>query len=88
MKQYLAVNNVKVLDGWVAGSPDMNTIEAYWGRIQSAVSERGPFGREELEVFVKEEFFSVPMTSVAKHVMSFRRICQDVVKYGGKSVNQ
>lgn len=86
VREYLRKKKVSVLEGWVAGSCDMNTIEPLWGRVQSAVSDRGPFGAEELAQFVREEWDRIPMESIARHVLSFGKICREVVSRGGAAV--
>ena len=86
VRAHLTAHNVDVLQGWVAGSCDMNTIEPVWGRVQRAVSERGPYGVEELTSFITQEFERIPVSSIANHVLSFKKICKQVVEAGGKAL--
>jgi hypothetical protein len=77
---------LKPLADWPAHSPDMNPIEHMWSRLSRAVSDRGPYGVEELQQYIKEEFDAIDTAEVQKLVLSFRNRCCDVVKAGGESL--
>lgn len=62
---------MKLLDGWPASSADMNPIEHMWSIVQTRVCERGPWGPEELQRYVLDEFHKVPTAVVDRLVLSF-----------------
>jgi hypothetical protein len=73
-KEYIKKNlKMPVVDEWPPHSADMNPIEHMWGIVQRAVSARGPWGVEELEEYVQDEFFKVSVEVVDRLVRSFER---------------
>lgn len=86
VRKAIEKTGIEILNGWVPNSCDMNPIESLWNRVQTAVSERAPFGAEELRAFVKDEFFAIPQQSIAKHVLSFKNVCVNVVKSEGRAL--
>ena len=78
VRSHLKEMRLAPLENWPPHSPDMNPIEHLWSRLQRAVSERGPFGVEELKQYVEEEFNKVPDDDIRKLVLSYRKRCQEV----------
>jgi hypothetical protein len=74
---------MQVLDQWPPHSADLNPIEHMWGIVQRAVSARGPWGAEELEEYVVDEFNKVSDSAVERLVSSFERRVEAVVKVRG-----
>ena len=75
---------VEVIDPWPPHSPDMNPIENMWAIVAKKVSERGPFGVDQLRKYVVEEFYKVPDSVVDALVLSFHRRLERVVERQGK----
>jgi len=70
--------------GWPACSPDLNPIEHLWSIMAKAVDRRGPWGREELERYVREEWDRLAQSDIDKLVLSFRdRLERCVAEDGG-----
>ena len=72
------------LERWPAHSPDLNPIEHLWSRLKRAVSQRGPFGIDELKKYVLDEFNKVPAEDITKLVLSFKTRCIEVEKNHGQ----
>jgi hypothetical protein len=71
---------------WSALSPDLSPIEQLWSILDSAVKARGPWGCNELERFVVEEFDRIPQSTIDKLVLSFPSRCQRVIEAQGDTV--
>lgn len=55
-----------------------------WSIVAAKVSQRGPYGKEELAKYVREEFFNIPDSVVCSLVMSFRKRCEEAVAASGR----
>lgn len=84
-RQYIKRSlRMETLDGWPATSPGLNPIENLWAILQLKVGRRGPWGREELESYVRQEFDAIPQALVDKLVRSFpERLKKCVSRSGG-----
>lgn len=71
---------------WPAQSPDMSPIEQLWQQLADAVNARGPYGIDELQTFVEEEFAAIPQSSIDARVASFLPRCREVVKSKGATI--
>lgn len=84
---WFAERKVVALQDWPPYSPDLSPIETLWAMLARRVSERAPFGEDELWQFVEEEFAAVPEETVTRLVLSFERrlrVCRGV---GGTTVS-
>lgn len=77
------VLKMRPLEHWPPHSADLNPIEHMWSIVQRAVSARGPWGVEELEEYVVDEFNKVSDDVVERLVTSFERRVESVVKVRG-----
>lgn len=75
-----------LLLNWPANSPDMNPLELLWALLQHRISERGPWGFEQLKAMVEEEWAKIPQEMIDRYVMAFRSILQEVVTAKGNAV--
>jgi transposase len=69
---------VKTLADWPPNSPDLSPIETMWAIIAKRVTQRAPFGEDELWKFVEEEFANVGEETVKGLLASFEtrlRLC-------------
>lgn len=81
---WLRRRGVKLLaEKWPAVSCDLNPIEQVWQWLDAAVARRGPYGVEELEQFVREEFAAIPTESLNKLVLSFATRLEKVIEQEG-----
>lgn len=85
----LALNRLRInpLVGWPPRSPDLNPIENLWHVLQQAVSARGPWGRQDLYKFIREEWDQLDQFMINQLVRSYRRRCEQCVERGGKLVD-
>ena len=74
------------VNGWPATSPDLNPIENLWAIVAKAVSRRGPWGQDELEKYVREEWDLVPQSTIDNLVLSFRDRLKKCVSLGGEQL--
>lgn len=77
---------VPLLEGWPPHSADLNPVEHMWSIVQRSVSQRGPWGVEDLQRHVAEEFMKVSDETVERLVRSFRFRCEECVAAGGAQV--
>jgi len=83
----LKKKKVAVLEeAWPAVSCDMNPVEQVWQWLDFKVKRRGPYGVQELEKFVREEFAAIPQLSIDKLVLSFEERCQKIKKSRGNVI--
>lgn len=83
-KEALAAGGIAVCEGWPAHSPDLNPVEHVWSMLQRSVSERGPWGKEQLAEFVRDEFDGIATGVIDGLVLSFwDRLGQCVAGGGG-----
>lgn len=76
----LKKHKVDTLSGWPARSPDLNPIEGLWAVLAKRVANRGPWGKEDLARYVREEFDSISQDEIDSFVLSFpgrlQRCCE------------
>lgn len=69
---------------WPGYSPDLSCVENMWAILAKSVSERAPFGVEELRKYVEEEFYRIPQDVMNNLVGSMKsRAKECVTKQGG-----
>jgi len=85
-KEFMKNHGIKYLPNWPAHSPDLNPIENLWSILARAVSDRGPWGYDELSVFIQEEWDKIPASVIDNLVMSFRRRCEECIRRKGNTV--
>lgn len=83
---YLSDNGVNVITNWPPYSPDLNVIENVWSLMSRAVSNRGPWGVEELEQFVQEEWEKISDATINDLLRSFKSRLQRCVELKGAVV--
>ena len=71
IREWAKKNKVDLLVNWPSSSPDLNPIERLWAILSKMVSERGPYGKENLAQFVVEEFHKIPQSLIDTLVLSF-----------------
>lgn len=81
--EWLRSKGVQCIDNWPPRSCDLSVIENLWGWLAKRVSERGPWGEEQLRDFVVEEFNKIPQESIDSLVLSFEERCKECVKKNG-----
>lgn len=85
--EYLKRNKVQVLnEPWPALSPDLNPCEQLWQILAQRVSNRAPYGLDQLQQFVTEEFLNIPTEQINKLVGSFSRRCKKVIAMNGHTI--
>lgn len=75
--------NVDVLEGWPSHSPDLNPAENVWAMLGKCVSDRGPWGEDQLIQYIREEFEKIPQETIDKLVLSFETRCREVIVAAG-----
>lgn len=84
---YLSRRRVKTLPReWPALSCDLNPIEQLWSILDKRVKRRGPWGVEQLAVFIREEFEAIPMETINKLVGSFEKRCKKCISAQGRTI--
>ena len=58
--KFLRGKKIKVLQGWLAQSPDMNIIEHSWGKMKEEAWRTKPKNLEELWDACKVAFYTIP----------------------------
>ncbi len=71
---------------WPPRSCDLNPIETVWSWLQTRVANEGPFGAEELEKLVRQEWDAIPQSKIDAVVSSYARRCEKVVEAKGCTV--
>lgn len=72
---------------WPSGSADLNPLENLWDWLAKQVSERGPWGPEELAKFVQEEWKKMTQGHVDTYVLSFMQRCEQCIERNGGHVD-
>ena len=86
VREWAKKNRVELLENWPAHSPDLNPIERVWAILSKMVSERGPYGPEDLSKFVVEEFWKIPQSLIDNLVLSFEGKLKKCVGGNGATV--
>ncbi|MBJ5103534.1 hypothetical protein JGF61_23260 [Salmonella enterica subsp. enterica serovar Agona] len=70
---------------WPAQSPDLNIIEPLWSVLENRVRSRypPPASLKELEQFLLEEWYNIPLTTIQDLYMSIPRKIQAVLNAKG-----
>lgn len=72
-QEFLRQQNIDTLE-WPAVSPDMSPIEHFWDELGRRVRKRGVLRTvNELEVALREEYFSIPQEVIARLTRSMTR---------------
>ena len=71
---------------WPATSPDMNPTEQLNAMLKARVGHRAPWGVEELEAVILEEFHAIPQQTLDKLCKSFAKRAEKVVASGGATI--
>lgn len=81
-----ALIGMEVLRDWPANSCDLNPVEKIWSILKTAVANRGPYGVEELEAYVLDEFMKIDDDTIAKFVQSFKGLLKKCIAAKGQAV--
>ena len=85
--KYLERRRVRLLPlSWPAKSCDLNCVEHIWNHLKEKVSQRGPTGRDELEKFLREEFFLIPDAFIDHTCKSFEKKLRECIRLEGAVV--
>uniref|UniRef100_A0A8C6UEJ9 Tc1-like transposase DDE domain-containing protein n=1 Tax=Neogobius melanostomus TaxID=47308 RepID=A0A8C6UEJ9_9GOBI len=77
--------HINVLE-WPSQSPDLNPIENLWKDLKTAVHKRSPSNVTELELFCKEEWAKMSVSTCANLVESYpRRLAAVIAAKGGST---
>ena len=84
-QQYLAAQNVNVLQPWPAISPDLNPIEHTWDILDRRVRSANPPPQNPQELFqaLAREWNNIPQRLLANLVHSMRQRCTAVIDARG-----
>ncbi len=81
----LALHEIRTIE-WPPYSPDLNPIEQLWGIVKKKVSQRAPFGRDEISRVIKEEWDAISMQTVRNLIDSFPKRLREVIRKKGDTV--
>lgn len=84
--QFYEDKNLPYLKNWPPMSPDLNPVEQANAILKARVGQRAPWGVEQLEEVILEEFAAIPTTTLAKLVESFPRRLKKVIAAGGATI--
>ena len=73
--------------GWPPQSSDLNPIEQLWSLLKRRVSERGPWGVEQLKSVLREEWDRLPQSTVNNYVVNFDKKLTACAKAKGQRVS-
>lgn len=82
-KDYLKRNNIEVMEGYPAHSPDCNPIESLWAILDRAIAERLPRTDEELKVAAREAWEAIPQHIIDNLVLSFQAKMKSLIRTRG-----
>jgi transposase len=82
LRQWLKDHGVNTMV-WPSKSPDLNPIENLWARIDRQVNQHGPWSRDELAKFWREEWDAIPQAEIDSLVRSFNRRTKECIQRKG-----
>ena len=82
--EFLARNDVPLLEDWPAQSPDLNPIKHAWAQAQKIVAERNPANAAELKAVVLDVLRTFPQDSINRLIDSVPDRLQKVIEKQGR----
>ncbi len=83
-KDYIASNEVVLIDNWPAHTPRLSPIEKLWAHLDKDIADLGPVKTvDELTARVRTAWDSIPLGVINRFVMSFQPGLTECVRAKG-----
>jgi transposase len=83
---WLAENDVKVLQDWPPYSPELNPIESVWSYMKAYVCKEAPRTKAELVNAVERAWDSLTVDDIRPHIENLPKICQQIIAAEGEHI--
>lgn len=88
VREHLMKCKVNILPNFPAHSCDLNPIENMWSLLQKQISDRGPWGPEDLASFAVEEWNKISQDIIDSLCLSIRGRCRDCISKKGAATGK